>query len=102
MPAGTAPPAFSGRVRPGGSDQRVAVVEGAVTPAPTTPPATAPADGASAGGAGTAGDGRGPLAFTGSEALPALLLALMLAGAGTALVLRRRHRATSAQDGVQL
>lgn len=80
----------------------VAVVAGAFTPAPTTPPAAAPADGASAGGAGTAGSGRGPLAFTGSDALPALLLALMLAGTGAALVLRRRHRATSAQDGVQL
>ncbi|WP_342211823.1 alkaline phosphatase [Frigoribacterium sp. CFBP 8759] len=80
----------------------VAVVEGAVTPAPTTPPAAVPADGSSAGGAGTAGNGGGPLAFTGSDALPALLLALMLAGTGAALVLRRRHRAASVQDGVQL
>lgn len=80
----------------------VAVVEGAVTPAPTTPPAAVPGDGTSAGGAGTAGNGSGPLAFTGSDALPALLLALMLAGTGAALVLRRRHRAASVQDGVQL
>ncbi len=80
----------------------VAVVEGAVTPAPTTPPAAVPGDGSSAGGAGTAGNGRDPLAFTGSDALPALLLALMLAGTGAALVLRRRHRAASVQDGVQL
>ncbi|ROS48335.1 alkaline phosphatase [Frigoribacterium sp. PhB118] len=80
----------------------VAVVEGAVTPAPTTPPAAIPGDGSSAGGAGTAGNGSGPLAFTGSDALPALLLALMLAGTGAALVLRRRHRAASVQDGVQL
>jgi alkaline phosphatase len=80
----------------------VAVVEGAVTPAPTTPPAAVPGDGTSAGGAGTAGNGSGPLAFTGSDALPALLLALMLAGTGAALVLRRRHRAASVQDGVRL
>ncbi|KPG87124.1 hypothetical protein AEQ27_03315 [Frigoribacterium sp. RIT-PI-h] len=80
----------------------IAVVEGAVTPAPTTPPAAVPGDGTSAGGAGTAGNGSGPLAFTGSDALPALLLALMLAGTGAALVLRRRHRAASVQDGVQL
>lgn len=80
----------------------VAVVVGAVTPAPTTPPAAVPGDGTSAGGAGTAGNGSGPLAFTGSDALPALLLALMLAGTGAALVLRRRHRAASVQDGVQL
>jgi alkaline phosphatase len=80
----------------------VAVVEGAVTPAPTTPPAAVPGDGTSAGGAGMAGNGSGPLAFTGSDALPALLLALMLAGTGAALVLRRRHRAASVQDGVRL
>ncbi|OII25497.1 alkaline phosphatase [Frigoribacterium sp. MCBA15_019] len=80
----------------------VAVVVGAVTPAPTTPPAAVPGDGTSAGGAGTAGNGSGPLAFTGADALPALLLALMLAGTGAALVLRRRHRAASLQDGVQL
>lgn len=80
----------------------VAVVVGAVTPAPTTPPAAVPGDGTSAGGAGTAGNGSGPLAFTGADALPALLLALMLAGTGAALVLRRRHRAASVQDGVQL
>ncbi|NRD27306.1 alkaline phosphatase [Frigoribacterium sp. VKM Ac-2836] len=82
----------------------VAVVEGAVTPAPapTTPPAAVPGDGTSAGGAGPVGSGRGPLAFTGSDALPALALALMLAGTGAALVLRRRHRAASTRDGVQL
>jgi alkaline phosphatase len=83
----------------------ITVAAGAVTPEPTaTPQPTAvptpgaeptdpstPADGA--GGAGTAGTGSGPLAFTGSEVLPAMLLALMLAGTGAVLIARRRHRA---------
>ena len=82
----------------------VTVAAGAVAPTPTTAPTPGvPADGAGAGGAGTTGAGSGPLAFTGSDALPALLLALMLAGAGTALVLRRRRRAgTLDHSGVQL
>jgi len=86
----------------------VAVVDGAVVPAPTATPSATPAPGdpsatptdpagvvpgaddGSAGGAGTAGSG--PLAFTGSEALPALLLALMLVASGAVLVARRRRQ----------
>jgi alkaline phosphatase len=63
-----------------------------------------PADGGNtAGGVGTAGSGNGPLAFTGSEVLPALLLALMLTGAGAVLVARRRRRAGMIDhSGVQM
>jgi alkaline phosphatase len=80
-------------------------VDGAVVPAPTATPApgdpsatpTDPAgvvpggdDDGSTGGAGTAGSG--PLAFTGSDALPALVLALMLVASGAVLVARRRRQ----------
>jgi alkaline phosphatase len=87
------------------SSAAVAVVDGAIVPAPTATPApgdpsatpTDPAgvvpggdDDGSTGGAGTAGSG--PLAFTGSDALPALVLALMLVASGAVLVARRRRQ----------
>lgn len=78
----------------------VSVVEGAVVPAPTTSPVpvdpsadpTTPAGALPGGGDAAGGTGSGPLAFTGSEALPALALALMLVASGAVLVLRRRRR----------
>jgi alkaline phosphatase len=73
----------------------VTVAAGAVTPAPTaTPtPGAVPAGNDTAGGVGTSGSGTGPLAFTGAEVLPALLVALMLAATGAVLVARRRRQA---------
>jgi alkaline phosphatase len=73
----------------------VTVADGAVTPAPTaTPtPGAVPAGNDTAGGVGTSGSGTGPLAFTGAEVLPALLVALMLAATGAVLVARRRRQA---------
>jgi alkaline phosphatase len=73
----------------------VTVAAGAVTPAPTTTPTpgAVPAGNDTAGGVGTSGSGSGPLAFTGAEVLPALLVALMLAATGTVLVARRRRQA---------
>ena len=68
-------------------------------------PATGGAGGAGTGtggsgsGSGTAA-GSGPLAFTGSDALPALVLALLLAGAGTVLVARRRRRTVIDHSGL--
>ncbi|NIJ04432.1 alkaline phosphatase [Frigoribacterium faeni] len=86
----------------------VSVVEAPVAPAPADPAPGGAAGGsgsgtgagtaAGAGGAGTAGSG--PLAFTGSEALPALVLALLLAGAGTVLVARRRRRVLIDHSGL--
>jgi len=80
-------------------DAAVTVADGAVAPAPTASASPVPGSGDGSGsdgagvvpGAGTAGGG--PLAFTGSEALPALLLAAMLVAAGAVLVARRRRAA---------
>jgi len=83
----------------------VLVAAGAPTPAPSaspTPAAVPGGSGTGAGGAGTTASGSGPLAFTGSDMVPALLLALMLAGTGAVLVARRRRRSVLDHSGAQL
>ena len=80
------------------------VADPVASPSPSAP-ATGGAGGAGTGtggsgsGSGTAA-GSGPLAFTGSDALPALVLALLLAGAGTVLVARRRRRTLIDHSGL--
>ena len=84
----------------------VSVDEEAVTPAPsaTPTPGAVPADGGPTDGAaaGGSGSGDGPLAFTGADLVPALVLALMLAGTGAVLVARRRRAGLLGHPGAQL
>jgi hypothetical protein len=77
-----------------------------VAPGPPGPPGVngprGPAGPETAGAQGAAGGGRagGALAFTGSDSLPLLWLALILLTIGTALVLAARRRAEVRRRGV--
>jgi alkaline phosphatase len=83
------------------------VADPVASPSPSAPATGGAGAGAGTGsGAGVGGSGSGtaagsgPLAFTGSEALPALVLALLLAGTGTVLVARRRRRTLIDHSGL--